>query len=88
MSGLSHLSGHDGGLGPQRPPWGSAARTRVAIVEAALTSAHAIELDTSAAGVEDERQLRWLAARGCSYVQGFLLGPACTADDFERNDFS
>lgn len=55
-----------------------------AIVTAALTSAHAIGLETSAAGVEDERQLRWLEAHGCRYVQGFLLGPACPADDFER----
>ncbi len=55
-----------------------------AIVEAALSSAHAIGLETAAAGVENERQLRWLAAHGCRYVQGFLLGPACPADDFER----
>jgi EAL domain-containing protein (putative c-di-GMP-specific phosphodiesterase class I) len=58
--------------------------TACAIVEAALSSAHAIGLETSAAGVENERQLHWLAARGCRQAQGFLLGPPCTPQDFER----
>ena len=55
-----------------------------AIVEAALTSARQIGLATSAAGIEDERQLRWLAGRGCQFAQGFLLGSACPAVEFER----
>ena len=59
-----------------------------AIVEAALSSARQIGLETSASGVEDERQLRWLAAHGCLFVQGYLLGPACPADDFERRFLS
>lgn len=55
-----------------------------AIVEAALSGARAIGLETSAAGIEDERQLRWLAARGCRHAQGFLLGAPCSPQDFER----
>ncbi len=55
-----------------------------AIVNAALSSARSIGIETSAGGVEHERQLAWLAARGCRLVQGFLLGAACPADDFER----
>jgi diguanylate cyclase (GGDEF)-like protein len=55
-----------------------------AIVEAALSSARQIGLETSAGGIEDDRQLGWLAARGCQFAQGFLLGPACPAEEFER----
>jgi EAL domain-containing protein (putative c-di-GMP-specific phosphodiesterase class I) len=59
-----------------------------AIVEAALSSACQIGLATSAAGIEDDRELRSLAARGCQLAQGFLLGPACPADDLERRFLS
>jgi len=59
-----------------------------AIVEAALSSARQIGLATSAAGIEDDRQLGWLAARGCQFAQGFLLGPACPAEEFERRFLS
>jgi len=59
-----------------------------AIVEAALSSARQIGLATSAGGIEDDRQLGWLAARGCQFAQGFLLGHACPAEEFERRFLS
>jgi EAL domain-containing protein (putative c-di-GMP-specific phosphodiesterase class I) len=53
-----------------------------AIVGSALAGAVELELETSAGGVENDRQLDWLIRHGCQMAQGFLLGPACCADDF------
>ena len=53
-----------------------------AIVGSALAGAGELELETSAGGVETDRQLDWLIRHGCQTAQGFLLGPACSAADF------
>lgn len=55
-----------------------------AIVEAALAGASQLHLQTAAGGVEDERQLQWLVDHGCPLAQGFLLGTAVSAVDFEQ----
>jgi diguanylate cyclase (GGDEF)-like protein/PAS domain S-box-containing protein len=55
-----------------------------AIVEGAFLSARRIGIATSAGGVEDDRQLRWLEAHHCQFAQGYLLGAACPAAEFER----
>ena len=59
-----------------------------AIVKAALSGARSIGIETSAGGVEHERQLAWLAASGCHFAQGYLLGAACPAEEFERRFLS
>jgi predicted signal transduction protein with EAL and GGDEF domain len=47
-----------------------------AIVRAALTLGHGLNLKVFARDVETQAQLRWLRAEGCDEVQGSLLGPA------------
>ncbi|MGF1550187.1 MAG: EAL domain-containing protein [Sphingomonadaceae bacterium] len=45
-----------------------------AIVEAAIGIARGLGLKVVAEGVEEEAQLRELAALGCDYVQGYMIG--------------
>ncbi|WP_051356941.1 bifunctional diguanylate cyclase/phosphodiesterase [Azorhizobium doebereinerae] len=45
-----------------------------AIVHAVLQLSSALELETTAEGIEQEEQVEVLRAEGCGYVQGFLLG--------------
>jgi diguanylate cyclase (GGDEF)-like protein/PAS domain S-box-containing protein len=45
----------------------------MAIVQNIVSLAHALQLDIVAEGVEDENQLRILAAMGCTTVQGYYL---------------
>ncbi len=57
-------------------------RGDAAIVEAALSMAHALGLQVVAEGVESEAQHQWLARLGCGAAQGFLYSPAVDADAF------
>lgn len=50
-----------------------------AIVEAILQMARTLGLSTVAEGVETEAELAFLAARGCSAIQGFIFGPPVPA---------
>jgi diguanylate cyclase (GGDEF)-like protein/PAS domain S-box-containing protein len=50
-----------------------------AIVSAVVRMAHSLKLRVVAEGVENGRQLRFLARHGCEEVQGFLLGEAVPA---------
>jgi diguanylate cyclase (GGDEF)-like protein len=54
------------------------------LVLAILQMAHALGLECVAEGVEDPRQLQFLAEHGCREVQGFLLARPMPADEFER----
>ncbi|MCM2257154.1 MAG: EAL domain-containing protein [Vicinamibacteria bacterium] len=59
-----------------------------AIVSAVIRMAHSLKLRVVAEGVENGRQLRFLARHGCEEVQGFLFGEAVPAaellDDVTR----
>jgi diguanylate cyclase (GGDEF)-like protein/PAS domain S-box-containing protein len=50
------------------------------IVSAIIAMAHALDLRVTAEGVETEEQLRFLEARGCSSVQGYLVGRPGSAE--------
>ena len=52
-----------------------------ALVEAILAMAAALGLEAVAEGVETPAQLAWLTARGCPYLQGFLIAPPLTAGE-------
>lgn len=50
------------------------------IARAGITMAHSLGMKVVAEGVEDLRQLEFLAqngGNGCDEVQGFLLAPPC-----------
>jgi diguanylate cyclase (GGDEF)-like protein len=51
------------------------------LVDAVIKLAEALQIAVIAEGVEDERQMRFLAARGCQYAQGFLFAKPLPADD-------
>ncbi|MEO6225672.1 MAG: EAL domain-containing protein [Sphingomicrobium sp.] len=55
-----------------------------AIVRAITELAHALNIETTAEGVEETAQLMELRAHGCSSVQGFLFAEPMTADDVAR----
>jgi diguanylate cyclase (GGDEF)-like protein len=55
-----------------------------AIVRAITELAHALNIETTAEGVEETAQLMELRAHGCSSVQGFLFAEPMTAADVER----
>lgn len=54
------------------------------LVRAIVAMGQALNLRILAEGVENERQLAFLAALGCDRYQGFLRSPALTPDEFER----
>ena len=53
----------------------------LAIVQAIITMARKLGLETVAEGVEHEGQLELLSSLGCDVAQGFLLGRPARADD-------
>jgi diguanylate cyclase (GGDEF)-like protein len=63
-----------------------------AIVRAITELAHALNIETTAEGVEETAQLMELRAHGCSSVQGFLFAEPMTAADvdllFRRDDIA
>ena len=50
------------------------------IVSAIIAMAHALNLRVTAEGVETEDQLAFLAARGCAFIQGYLVGKPASAE--------
>src|SRR5438874_2694921 len=55
-----------------------------AIVRAITELAHALNIETTAEGVEETAQLMELRAHGCSSVQGFLFAEPMTASDVDK----
>ena len=55
-----------------------------AIVRAITELAHALNIETTAEGVEETAQLMELRAHGCSSVQGFLFAEPMTARDVDQ----
>jgi diguanylate cyclase (GGDEF)-like protein len=55
-----------------------------AIVRAITELAHALNIETTAEGVEETAQLVELRAHGCSSVQGFLFAEPMTASEVEK----
>lgn len=53
----------------------------LAIVQAIVTMVHALAADLIAEGVESEQELAALAAMGCRYAQGYLIGKPWTLDE-------
>ena len=56
----------------------------VAIVQAMVTLAHALEIEVTAAGVETEEQKRILTQMGCNTFQGFLLSAPVAPSEIEQ----
>ena len=56
----------------------------LAIVEAILSLARALDLQVVVEGVETEAQRRTLLDLGCTRAQGFLFSPAVPADELDR----
>ncbi len=54
------------------------------IVSTIIQMGHGLNLDVIAEGVESQKQLAFLRAAGCDYVQGLLFGEPMTAPDFMR----
>ena len=59
-------------------------RQGVAIVTAIIELAHGLGLQVIAEGVETERQLELLSARGCDLFQGYLAAAPLPSGDAER----
>ena len=55
-----------------------------AIVRAITELAHALNIETTAEGVEETAQLLELRSHGCSSVQGFLFAEPMTLEDVEQ----
>jgi diguanylate cyclase (GGDEF)-like protein len=53
------------------------------IVEAIIAMSRSLRLDVTAEGVETRHQLAMLRAHGCNFVQGYLLGRPCSADQLD-----
>ena len=62
---------------------GSRAKSE-SILGAVIQMAHGLGLKVIAEGVETAEQLTWLSARGCDYVQGFMLGRPRDAERCEH----
>ena len=59
-------------------------RSAAAIVRAILDLAAALDMDTTAEGVEDEDQLARLHGQGCGSIQGYLFSRPVAAADVDR----
>jgi diguanylate cyclase (GGDEF)-like protein/PAS domain S-box-containing protein len=55
-----------------------------AIVTAIIGLAHALKMTVIAEGVETPEQLDFLKARACDEVQGYLISPPISADEFSQ----
>jgi diguanylate cyclase (GGDEF)-like protein/PAS domain S-box-containing protein len=53
-----------------------------AITSAIIAMAHSLRLEVVAEGVETPAQLAFLRARGCEYVQGYLISKPVSAEEF------
>ena len=56
----------------------------MSIVRAITELAHALDIETTAEGVEETAQLMELRAHGCSSVQGFLFSEPMSLKDVEK----
>ncbi|WP_028390070.1 bifunctional diguanylate cyclase/phosphodiesterase [Bacillus cihuensis] len=54
-----------------------------AIVKAIISMAHSLNINVIAEGVEDENQLSFLKDLKCNEIQGFLLSPPVSVENFE-----
>ncbi len=59
-------------------------KTNSAIIQAVVSLAHNLELQTIAEGVETENQLAFLRETGCDLAQGIMLSPVLSPDDMTR----
>lgn len=57
--------------------------TDMALCEAIIQMAHALEMKVIAEGVETEEQRNLLTQAGCDYGQGYLFSKPVTAEEFE-----
>lgn len=55
-----------------------------AIVDAIVGLAHRLRLEVVAEGIEDQVQADYLLRRGCALGQGYLFGPALSADSVQE----
>jgi diguanylate cyclase (GGDEF)-like protein len=58
--------------------------TSVAIVQAMVTLAHALDIEVTAEGVETHEQMTMLKTMGCNLFQGFLLSPPSPEEVVEQ----
>lgn len=56
----------------------------VAITQAIIAMAHSLNLKVIAEGVENAEQLEFLREQGCDQVQGYLMSPPVSAEEFSR----
>jgi diguanylate cyclase (GGDEF)-like protein len=56
----------------------------VAITSAIIGMGRGLNMELIAEGVETEEQMRFLAAKGCNLIQGFLFGHPLPADEAEK----
>jgi diguanylate cyclase len=57
-------------------------RNNRVLVETILVMANQLELDVIAEGVEEQEQLHFLKEKGCTFVQGYLIGKPVAAEEF------
>ena len=57
-------------------------RNGTTIVNAIVAMAHGLNLEVTAEGVEQPRQLQYLRSIGCDQYQGYLCSPPLAADEF------
>lgn len=59
--------------------------TGIAMVEAIIKVAHALNLDVVAEGVEEERELQILKDHSCEFVQGYYFSKPLNVEDFTQH---
>ena len=55
-----------------------------AVTKAIIAMAHSLQMGVVAEGVETVEQAEFLKALECDDLQGHLMSPAVSAEDFER----